>query len=43
MSGISLLVDSSGDIRNIVPFIGSELRGSRMLASSRALSCVRAA
>jgi hypothetical protein len=37
VSGISLLVDAKGFVRNVVPFIGSDLRGSRMLASAGTL------
>ena len=33
LSGITLLVDSTGNVRNVVPFIG-DLRGSKMLASA---------
>jgi hypothetical protein len=33
VSGVALLVDASGFVRNLVPFIGSDLRGGRMLAS----------
>lgn len=40
LSGIALLVDDTGFIRNMVPFIG-ELRGSRMLASAGQLQAFR--
>jgi len=33
LSGITLLVDSEGYLRNVVPFIG-DIRGSKMLASA---------
>jgi hypothetical protein len=33
LSGITLLVDDTGFVRNMVPFVG-ELRGSSMLASA---------
>ena len=38
VSGISLLVDATGFVRNVVPFIGADLRGSRMIASAGSLT-----
>lgn len=40
LNGIALLVDDTGFIRNMVPFIG-ELRGSRMIASAGQLQAFR--
>ena len=42
ISGISLLVDDKGFIRNIIPFIGKDLRGSNMLASAGSLAAFTA-
>ena len=33
VSGVALLVDASGFVRSMAPFVGSDLRGSQMLAS----------
>jgi hypothetical protein len=37
LSGISLLVDTAGHVRNIVPYVG-DLRGEKMLAGGRSLA-----
>jgi hypothetical protein len=37
LSGISLLVDTSGHVRNIVPYVG-DLRGEKMLAGGGSLA-----
>ena len=41
ISGISMLVDGTGFLRNIIPFVG-ELRGSSMLASAGTLTAFTA-
>ncbi len=42
VSGISMLVDDKGFIRNIIPFIGRDLRGGNMLASAGSLASLTA-
>ncbi len=37
LSGLGLLVDEKGYIRNIVPFVGDDLRGSRMISGGDTL------
>jgi len=41
-SGISMLVDAKGFIRNIIPFIGENLRGNTMQASAGDLATFKA-
>ena len=41
LSGISMLVDGQGFLRNIIPFVG-DLRGGSMLASAASLTAFTA-